>query len=29
MPELIREDDWFVETFRASVIAFVRNKMDV
>ena len=29
VPKLVREDDWFVETFRASVVAFVRNKMDV
>ena len=29
VPKLIRKDDWFVETFSASVIAFVRNKMDV
>jgi hypothetical protein len=29
MPKLIKKDDWFVETFSASVIAFVRDKMDV
>ena len=29
MPELVRRDDQFVETFIASVVAFFRNKMDV
>ena len=29
MPELVRRDDRFVETFIASVVAFFRNKMDV
>jgi len=29
VPELVREDDRFVETLSASFVAFVRNKMDI
>ena len=29
MPELVREDDGSVETFSASVVAFVRDNIDI
>jgi hypothetical protein len=29
VPELVREDDGFVETFSASDVTFVRNKMNI